>query len=140
MLADGFDAISYASHGLRFDLRRRTESTDDFRKRINAKALAEDEHKPSTEADSDQWFFGAKGREKGSLHTDIWIGPAIDLAMRGAVAVFPVSGWWKNNKMKENDRRLARYSLILSIETPGQDVDIWTPVAQAVGIPIEIEV
>lgn len=131
---------SYASHGLRFDLRRRTESTDDFRKRINAKALGEDEHKPSTEADSDQWFFGAKGREKGSLHTDIWIGPAIDLAMRGAVAVFPVSGWWKNNKVKENNRRLARYSLIVSIETPGQDVDIWTPVAQAVGIPIEVEV
>jgi len=131
---------SYASHGLRFDLRRRTESTEEFRKRVNAKALAENERRPSSEADSDQWFFGAKGREKGSLHTDIWTGPAADLARRGAVAVFPVSGWWKHNKKAENERRRARYALILSIETPGQDVDIWTPVAQEVGIPVVVEV
>jgi hypothetical protein len=34
---------SYQSHGLRFDLRRATESTLDFRKRINDKALDQDE-------------------------------------------------------------------------------------------------
>lgn len=131
---------SYASHGLRFDVRRRAESKDEFRKRINAKALAEEERRPSTESDSDEWYFGSDNRVLGSLHTDIWQGSAIDLASRGAVAVFPVSGWWKFREIKQNDQRRSRYALILSIETPGQDVDIWTPVAQQIGIPIEIVV
>lgn len=34
---------AYASHGLRFDVRRATESNDDFRKRLNALARAEGE-------------------------------------------------------------------------------------------------
>ncbi len=129
---------SYASHGLRFDVRRRNESTVDFRKRINAKALAEEERRPSSESDSEEWFFGPDSRVVGSLHTDIWRGSAADLASRGAVAVFPVSGWWKHNKTENNDRRRARYALILSIETPEQEVDIWTPVAQQIGIPVEV--
>jgi hypothetical protein len=32
----------------------------------------------------------------------------------------------------------ARYSLVVSIETPEQDVDIWTPVAEQIGISVEI--
>jgi hypothetical protein len=28
---------------------------------------------------------------------------------------------------------------VVSIETPSQDVDIWTPVAQQIGVPIEID-
>jgi hypothetical protein len=31
----------------------------------------------------------------------------------------------------------ARYALVISIETDAEDVDIWTPVAQAIGVPIE---
>lgn len=38
---------SYASHGLRFDVRRVNESTDDFRKRINQLARAEEERRPA---------------------------------------------------------------------------------------------
>ena len=32
----------------------------------------------------------------------------------------------------------ARYSLVVSIETEAEDVDIWTPVAQKLGIPVEV--
>ena len=32
---------------------------------------------------------------RGSIHSDIWEGTAIDLAACGRVAVFPVTGWWK---------------------------------------------
>jgi hypothetical protein len=39
----------YASHGLRFEVRRPTESTLDFRKRINRLARAEDERRPTTQ-------------------------------------------------------------------------------------------
>ncbi len=130
---------SYASHGLRFDVRRPTESTDDFRKRINALARMENERRANSESDSGEWFFGSQERTVGSLHTDIWTGTAADLAARGVLAVFPVGGWWKERKKRDHSERGARYSLIISIEAPEVDVDIYTPVAQQVGIPIEVQ-
>jgi len=131
---------SYPSHGLRFEVRRATESTDDFRKRVNALALAEDERRPRSDSDSNEWFFGPQTRTTGSLHTDIWTGTAADLARRGAISVFPVSGWWKERKDRDHSERGARYTLIISIDTPEVDVDVYTPVAQQVGIPIGVEI
>ncbi len=130
---------SYQSHGLRFDLRRATESTLDFRKRINDKALDQDERRPpGGDRDADQWLFGPRAHGTGSIHTDIWKGTAADLARRGLLAVYPVTGWWKENKSRDRSDHGARYALIVSIETPGLDVDIWTPVAAEVGVPIDI--
>jgi len=131
--------MRYASHGLRFDVRRATETTDDFRKRINKRARAEDERAPGTESDASEWFFGQDQRASGSLHSDIWIGTAADLADRGVLAIYPVTGWWKERKERDHSDRGARYSLVVSIETPGQAVDLWTPVAQEVGITIPID-
>jgi len=128
----------YPSHGLRFDVRRPTESNDEFRKRLNQLALTEEEERPRTESDAPEWYFGPAQRASGSLHTDIWNGTAAELAHRGAVAVYPVTGWWKERPEHDHSNRGARYALVISIETPGVDVDIWTPVAELVGIPIEI--
>jgi hypothetical protein len=75
----------------------------------------------------------------GSLHSDIWTGTAADLAEGGAVAIYPVTGWWKLLPDRDRSERGARYSLVVSIETPDQDVDIWTPVAEQIGVPIAIE-
>jgi hypothetical protein len=129
----------YPSHGLRFDVRRPTESNDEFRKRLNQLALAEDEQRPSPHSDASEWYFGPNYRSAGSLHTDIWEGTAADLAHRGAIAVYPVTGWWKERPEQDQSVRGAPYALVVSIETPEVDADIWTPVAQQVGIPIEIE-
>jgi hypothetical protein len=121
-------------------MRRPTESNDDFRRRLNLLALEEEERRPRTRSDARQWMFGPNVRTVGSLHTDIWRGPAAELADRGMVAVFPVTGWWKERRQRDHSERGARYSLVLSIETTAEEVDIWTPVAQQVGIPIEIEI
>jgi hypothetical protein len=129
----------YQSHGLRFDVRQGTESTEDFRKRINEKALAEEEHRqPNRGGDAAEWFFGPDLRASGSLQSDFWEGDAVKLASRGMLAVYPVTGWWKERPQRDHSERGARYSLIVSIETPGLDVDIWTPVAQQIGVPVEI--
>jgi hypothetical protein len=34
----------------------------------------------------------------------------------------------------------VRYSLIVTIETPGVETDLYTPVANQIGVPIVIEV
>ena len=129
----------YQSHGLRFEVRHATESTEDFRKRINERALAEEEHRQANRGgDAAEWFFGPDWRASGSLQSDFWEGDAVKLASRGMLAVFPVTGWWKERPQRDHSERGARYSLVVSIETPGVDVDIWTPVAQQIGIPVEI--
>lgn len=128
----------YASHQLRFELQGATETNDEFRKRLNKRALDEEEERP-TGGDDDGWFLGSQARNRGSLHNDIWEGTAAELAARGRVAVFPVTGWWKELKARDKSALGARYSLLLSIESPADDVDLWTPVAQQVGLPITIE-
>ena len=126
----------YASHGLRFDLKTPTETVDEFRKRLNQRALDEDEDRPGT-TDVTEWYLGEMARNKGSIHSDIWVGTAADLAERGVVGIYPVSGWWKDQPKRDRSDLGARYSLLMAIETEAEDVDIWTPVAQQIGIPIE---
>jgi len=129
----------YASHGLRFDVKNATESVPDFRKRLNKKALDEDEEKPTAGSDSAHWVIGDRTRHRGSLHCDMWTGTAADLAARNVIGIYPVSGWWKEQPKRDRSEAGARYALVVSIETDVENVDIWTPVAQQIGVPIEIE-
>ena len=129
----------YASHQLRFDLREADETNDRFRKRINKKALAEEEERPVRSKNADGWYLGSEIRNHGSVHSDIWEGTAAELAARGMVAIYPVTGWWKELPSRDQSEFGARYSLLVSIETPVADVDIYTPVAVEAGVPILIE-
>jgi hypothetical protein len=129
----------YQSHGLRFDVKLPGETDERFRKRLNQSAL-EDEDRPDGGSDSAEWLLGTIARHRGSLHSDIWKGTAAQLAARGRIGIYPVSGWWKDLKKQDRSEHGVRYALIVSIETDRADVDIWTPVAQAVGVPIELEV
>ncbi|MCA8971747.1 MAG: S8 family peptidase, partial [Planctomycetes bacterium] len=127
----------YASHGLRFDVKGPTESVEEFRKRLNQRALDEDESKPVTDSRASEWYLGEQARNRGSIHSDLLQGFAADLAERGAVGVYPVSGWWKDQSKRDRSEMGAHYALIVSIETDAEDVDIWAPVANEVGITLE---
>ena len=70
-------------------------------------------------------------------NADIWVGTAADLAERGVVGIFPVSGWWKEQPKRDRSKFGARYALVVAIETEADGVDIWTPVAQEIGVPVE---
>jgi len=71
------------------------------------------------------------------FNSDVWTGTAADLAERGVVGVCPVSGWWKGQPKRDRSRLGARYALVVGIKTEAEDVDIWTSVAQQVGVPVE---
>lgn len=127
----------YASHGFRFDVRGATESLEEFRKRLNKAAREEEEGSPRT-GDSSGWLVGSDGRHRGSIHSDIWRGTAADLASRQHLAVYPVTGWWKERRQSERWRETARYALVVSIHAPEIEVDLYTPVSAQVGIPIVV--
>ena len=130
-------ASSYQSHGLRFGMIDRNESTDAFKARIS-KVLREEQEDYAAEG-NENWILGSRVRDKGSLHKDIWKGAAADLALRNKIAVFPTVGWWKNRKKLERYNLHVQYSLIVSIETEPSEVDIYTPIYNEINIPIEIE-
>jgi hypothetical protein len=75
-------------------------------------------------------------RDRGSIHSDIWRGSAAELAERDAIGVFPVSGWWKEKPGLQRWDRSARYVLIVSVRAPGANIDIYTPIANQLAIPI----
>lgn len=130
----------YASHGLRFDVKGATESLDEFRKRLNSRALSEEERRPSDKSHADGWYVGEENRNRGSIHSDLWIGTAADLAERGFIAVYPVSGWWKDQHTKDRSAHGCSYSLVVSIETDEEDVDIYAAVQAEVEVQTVIEI
>lgn len=126
----------YQSHGLRFDVKRPLETDDAFHKRLS-KAARDENEEVERGADDRNWELGDWLRRKGSLHSDIWSGTAAQLAQCGVIAVFPVTGWWRMRPHLQCWNRLARYSLIVSIETRSADVDLYTPIATQIGVPVE---
>src|SRR5690606_12970020 len=127
-------ANNYASHGLRFRLKDRDESSSAFMARINNKARKALEEKYESEG-GEKWIIGQQIRDKGSIHRDIWIGNAADLATKNELAIIPTGGWWKtrpNHKRYENE---VRYSLIISIETDSED--ILTPILNELKVDVD---
>lgn len=131
------DRYRYAGFSLRFDVNDSTESEKQFRNRLNVAARDEGETVETTGA-STRWELGAQNRNKGSIHSDIWHSTAAQLATTNFVGVFPIVGWWRERTHLNRYNQKARYSLIVSLETPEETVDIYTPVAVQLGIPIEI--
>jgi hypothetical protein len=117
---------SYRSHGLRFDVIHPYESEDFFKGRLT-KSMREDNIDYSNDIEDQWWKVGANNRTKGSIHSDIWKGSAVELSRCNILAVYPVNGWWKKSKKHEKTNNIANYSLLISIRT-SVDVDLMTSV------------
>jgi hypothetical protein len=135
------DRYRYASHGLRFELNSTGEDESEFLRRINKQQRTEDEVHPGTDGPNSHWMLGQQ-RNVGSIHSDIWTGSGADLASSNVIAVRPSIGWWRERHHLGKWDKRCRYSLVVSIQTPSQELDIYTPVAVqiGVGVPIPIEI
>lgn len=124
----------YPSHGLRFAVKNVLQTDEQFRKRINAAARA---HKDDVDdSDLDKWLLASF--RKGSVFSDIWEGTAAELIAKDSIAVYPTGGWWKSRQHENQYHRNARYSLTVSIEIPDVDIDIYTPIKQALEVETQI--
>ncbi|MFI1585650.1 S8 family peptidase [Embleya sp. NPDC020630] len=134
-------AHTYASHGLRFAIKAPLQSVDDFERRIADVAEAETDamtSAPAFEGD-DHWLLGSQNRNRGSLHSDVWRGSAVQLAECGVLAVYPIGGWWKTHNRQDRIGRPVTYALLVSLSTD-VGTDLYTPIANQLGIPITASV
>lgn len=130
----------FQSHGLRFDVINPLETEEQFKQRISRAMWADNAERPDTVPEMRNWVVGNKGRTRGSIHSDWWTGTAAELSRCGTLAVFPVTGWWRERHHLMRWDRKARYSLIVSIETPEVDVDLYTPIVNQAMVTTELEV
>ena len=134
-----FDPYRYQSFGLRFDLKRRSETTVNFMKRLNKQAWDDEDDRPDSERDNDNWLFGTNSMSAGSLHSDEWTGPAVNLLSRDMICIKPIVGWWNNRANADVRAQKARYSLVLSLRSADSDVDLYTPIASMIRAETEVE-
>lgn len=88
----------------------------------------DEEDKGEIKNDSSRWMLGVQNRNVGSIHSDIWEGTASQLAESNMIVVFPIAGWWKTRPyLKEYDSKV-RYSLVVSIETPEVELDLYSAI------------
>jgi hypothetical protein len=142
------DKYRYASHGLRFDINKSEEDRRAFELRINKAIETEENEERGRGSDSNRWLIGSDNRDKGSIHSDAILLPAIQLIDCNLIAIYPIGGWWKTrtNLNKYNSR--TRYSLIVSLDTPEEivDIDIYNTVKIKIEnlihtlVPIEVEI
>jgi len=137
----------YASHGLRFEVIRPLEDHATFKKRISrdfwdgGDEESESRVRPPKGPEEDRhWAIGEFGQTKGSIHSDFWRGTAVQLAESGAIAVFPVTGWWRERLNQGCISKIARYSLIVTIQTRRTDLEVYSWVSSEIGVPIEVDV
>lgn len=128
---------TYRSFGLRFAFKKRTESSEAFQARINS--AQEDESRVAA-SEADYWLLGSKAIQAGSLHCDLWRGYAVDLAGHDAVAVYPVTGWWKTHIGQRRANDLARYALVISIHAPGLPVDLYTEISNKIAAKVRVSI
>jgi len=128
----------YPSHQLRFDVKRPSESINDFKARMSRAAQSEEIGASSAPKDPN-WLLGDT-RNKGSIHKDIWRGSAAELAERGQIAIYPAMGWWRTRTKLQHWNKDARYSLIISIAVPEVEVDLYNQVEALIEQAVEVDI
>lgn len=83
-------------------------------------------------------------RNKGSIHSDELRLSAAQLSTCNLIAVYPIGGWWKTRKNLKKYNNKLRYSLIVSLDTPIEDIDMYnvvkTKIEAIIHTPIEVEI
>jgi hypothetical protein len=119
---------TYRSFGLRFEMKKRTETGAAFQRRMTARRDIDDQAVP----EASHWLLGPNAIQAGSLHCDLWRGAAVDLASHDMIAIYPVGGWWKSHVGQRRMNDKGRYALVISIAAPGQDIDLHADISALV--------
>ena len=118
----------YASHNLRFKLKRANENAQQFESRVGRSVNADG---PQND-EGDLWEFGSNRRDVGSLHIDQLTCQASDLARCNLIAVHPVAGWWKSKARLKEGLPTIRFSLVVEIDAQELEAELYAEVQAAI--------
>lgn len=132
----------YASHGLRFSVRRPQETVERMVARLTTTDWPLEEGRKKrpfeTVPDDRQWDLGPESVSvRGSIHSDAWQGTAAQLASSNLIGIYPVGGWWRYRKSRDVIEKRACYSVIVSISTTDTSVDLHGIVENEINARIE---
>lgn len=130
---------SYQSHGLRFKVINPGQPMINFRAAINKIANDTVEDYQGVEGGKSGWQFGTNLKTFGSLHSDTWTGSAADLADMHTLAVYPVGGWWKYRAGEDRWQNRVRFSLVVSIDVPDSEIDIYSEVENLIETGVQMD-
>lgn len=116
----------YQSCGLRFAIKDKDETETEFKQRINRRSREENPNYSNSV--SQKWIIGPKNRDVGSIHSDYLEGSAIEFIEMDTIAIYPVIGWWKTRTNLKKFDKSMRYSLIVSLETPETETNLYTAI------------
>ncbi|WP_339811708.1 S8 family peptidase [uncultured Imperialibacter sp.] len=129
----------YHSHELDFKLIKPLEQLNEFKRRISAASSGTEEHDDDTiNRSSEPWTLKERVRSKGSIKKDFITISGVEMSRRNILAVYPKNGWYRTRKQLGKIESMVRYSLIITIETPEQEVDLYTPVFNIVQTVVPI--
>lgn len=117
---------AYHSHQLDFELINRNENESEFKIRISKPDDETPENRPKRPGVT--WEIGKKTSSKGSIRKDFITSTGREMSGRNILAVFPKNGWYKNLKRQKKFNEKVRYSLIVSLETEANEIDLYTPI------------
>lgn len=126
---------TYQSLRLNFDINGPTEDLHAFENRIKRIKENEEERVSDPELNT-RWAIGKQLRNQGSLISDSIEMTAAQLSSCNIISIYPSSGWFRN--YPENEHVQVKYSLVVSLETPEQE--IYSEIANKVGIILPVEV
>ncbi|MCF1741462.1 S8 family peptidase [Paradevosia shaoguanensis] len=131
---------TYRSYGLRFALKKRAETPEQFHGRLSVYQDENADGEAGAVNEPSYWLLGPKAVQAGSLHADLWRGHAVDLALHDHLAVYPVGGWWKSHLGQQRYEDRGRYALIVSITAEGGDVDLYSEITAEVEAAVAAEI
>lgn len=127
----------YQSCGLRFQVIDRRQSLDDFLKSVSSK-MRDGSGYNGGKTGSEDWVLGTDNRNCGSIHSDFKVMSSADLADARYVAVYPTKGWWAIRKVLGKATQKIRYALIVSIDTPEVESQLYNEVMVKVQVPTAV--
>ena len=128
--------FQYQSLGLRFQVNGSAQTAEDLLRSVNKKAREEAGGDNGGNTGPRDWYLGQQTRDVGSIHSDFKVMSAADLANAHCIAVYPVGGWWSHRLALGKAGCTVRYALVVSIETPGVEADLYTEIVNKIPVPI----
>ena len=125
---------TYQSIRLNFDVNGPTEDLIAFENRIKRFREEGEIRDPDL---AKRWTIGIQTRNQGSVISDrIEKTTAAQIASCNKIAIYPSGGWFRN--YPSNEQLQVKYSLVVSLETPEQD--IYEEIAIQLGNAIPVKV